>query len=133
MTLTLNALQIMRKLSLNHATKIYKVPCTTLRSRHLGIPSRYNTKPNSRKLTDLKEIVIVRYILNLDSRSFPLRIRYVEDIANRILLERGVGCVGKNWTSNFVQRQLELSTRFNRRIDYQRVLSKDLDMYNAWF
>ena len=23
--------------------------------------------------------------------------------------------------------------RFNRRTDYQRVLSKDLDAYNAWF
>ena len=54
-------------------------------------------------------------------------------MANRILSERGVGCVGKNWTSNFVRRQPELSTRFNRRIDYQRVLSEDPDAYNAWF
>jgi hypothetical protein len=78
-------------------------------------------------------MVIVQYILDLDSRSFPPRIRCVEDIANRILSEQGAGCVSKNWTSNFVQRQLELSTRFNRRIDYQRVLSEDPDAYNAWF
>jgi hypothetical protein len=72
------------------------VPRTTLRNRYLGIPLRYDTKPNSRKLTNLEESVIVRYILDLDSRSFPPRIRCVKDIVNRILLERGKGRVKKN-------------------------------------
>src|SRR5450432_4800632 len=133
MTLALNALRMTRKLTLSRAAKIYKVPRTTLRNRYYGISSRHDTKPNSRKLTDLEEEVIVRHILDLDSRSFPPRIRCVEDIANRILNDRNATRVGKNWTSNFVQRQLELSTRFNRRIDYQRVLSEDPDAYNAWF
>jgi hypothetical protein len=54
-------------------------------------------------------------------------------MANRILSDRNGERVGKNWTINFVQRQPELKTRFNRKIDYERVLSEDLDAYNAWF
>ena len=109
------------------------MPRSTLNRRINGIPSQQDSVPKSRILTPLEELVIVRHILNLDSRSFPPRIRNVEDIANRILNDRNATRVGKNWTSNFVQRQLELSTRFNRRIDYQRVLSEDPDAYNAWF
>jgi hypothetical protein len=54
-------------------------------------------------------------------------------MANRILADRNSGRVGKNWASNFVRRQPELRTRFNRGIDYQRVLNENLDVYNAWF
>jgi hypothetical protein len=54
-------------------------------------------------------------------------------MANQLLQQRNAGRVGKNWTSNFVRRQPELRTRFNRRIDYQRVQCEDPDVYNAWF
>lgn len=133
MNLALNVLRTNPKLRVSRVARIYNVPRTTLRDRYYGIPSRQDTRPNSRKLTDLEESVIVRHILDLDSRSFPPRISCVEDMANRILADRNGGHVGKNWTSNFVRRQPELSTRFNRRIDYQRVQSEDPDVYNAWF
>jgi hypothetical protein len=109
------------------------VPRKTLSNRILGTSSRTTKVLNSQNLTILEEEVIVRYILDLDSRVFPPRRSAVEDIANRILADRNGGRVGKNWTSNFVRRQPQLSTRFTRNIDYQRVKCEDLDAYNAWF
>jgi len=113
--------------------RIFHVPAKTLIRRFKGQPSRQDSIPNSRKLRPLEESVIVRHILDLDSRAFPPRVSAVEDMANRILAERNGGRVGKNWTTNFVRRQPELNTRFNRRMDYQRVQCEDPDAYNAWF
>ena len=50
----------------------YNVTRTTLRSRRAGRPSRYDTKPKSKKLTKLEEEVAVRHILDLDSQVFEL-------------------------------------------------------------
>ncbi|KAL0943508.1 transposase [Colletotrichum truncatum] len=44
--------------------------------------------PNSRNLSDLEEKTIVKYILDLDARSFPPRLSGVEEMANRLLAER---------------------------------------------
>ena len=49
------------------AAAVYVVPETTLRRRLSGIPSRRDCTPNSKKLTDLEELVIVQHILDLDS------------------------------------------------------------------
>jgi hypothetical protein len=130
------AVQIVRqnpKSKITKIARIYRVPRTTLSRRVHGILSKHDTFNPTQKLTKLEEEVIVQYILNLDSRAFPPRRSAVEDMANRLLAERDGGRVGKNWTSNFVQRQPQLSTRFTRKIDYQRVKCEDPDAYNAWF
>lgn len=113
--------------------QIYNIPRTTLRYRIQGILSTRDTVNKAQKLTKLEEEAIVRYILDLDSRAFPPRRSAVEDMANRLLGARDSGRVGKNWTSNFVRRQPQLSTRFTRKIDYQRVKCEDPNTYNAWF
>src|SRR5690554_1025814 len=82
----------------------YNVPRTTLRRRLQGITSRRDIIPKSRKLTNLEESMIVEYVLDLDSRSFPPRLREVEDMANRLLADRDAPRVGKRWASNFVKR-----------------------------
>jgi hypothetical protein len=132
MILALHTLRTTLHLMPSHVARVYNVPRKTLTNRYHGKLSRQDTRSKSQKLTPL-ESVIVRYILDLDSRAFPPRRSCVEDMANRILSDRNGERVGKNWTINFVQRQPELKTRFNRKIDYERVLSEDLDAYNAWF
>jgi hypothetical protein len=69
---------------------------------------------NSRNLTSLEEDTIIQYILDLDARLYPPRLIGVEEMANRLLAERGAPPVGKRWASNFVKRRLELQTRFFR-------------------
>ena len=70
--------------------------------------SRRDKAPNSRNLTVLEESTIIKYVLDLDARSFPPRLYEVEDIANRLLAERDALKVGKRWAVNFIKRQLEL-------------------------
>ncbi|KAF5725033.1 hypothetical protein FMUND_246 [Fusarium mundagurra] len=104
-----------------------------LRRRHHGIQSRRNSIPNSRKLSDLEEQIIVQFVLDLDSRGFPSRLRFVEEIANSLLADRGASPVGKHWAHNFVKRQPELKMRLFRRHEYQRAKCEDQTIIRNWF
>ncbi|ENH67784.1 hypothetical protein FOC1_g10001255 [Fusarium oxysporum f. sp. cubense race 1] len=86
--LALQALQNNPKLSIRRAAGIYKVGFGVLRNRKNGIQSRSDTIPNSRKLSDLEEQIIVQFLLDLDSRGFPARLRFVEEMANSLLADR---------------------------------------------
>ena len=116
--LALEAIQNDKKLSIRAAAKLYNVPEATLRHRRAGRTARRDTPPNSKKLTQSEEEAVVRYILELDSRSFLPRLRGVEDMANQLLRVRDAPPVGKLWAYNFVKRQPELRTRYTRRYDY---------------
>jgi hypothetical protein len=63
--------------------------------RHAGRAARCNIPANSRKLTDLEERTLVRYITDLSSHAFPPSLRGVEDMANQLLQARGAPYVGK--------------------------------------
>lgn len=132
----ITALQALQKdptLSTRAAGRIYSVPEATLRARRNGTTARRDSIPNSRLLTDSEESAIVKHILDLDLKGFPPRLCGVEDMANRLLAERGERRVGVRWAKNFVQRQPELSTRLTRRYDYQRAKCEDPEIIRAWF
>ncbi len=93
--LALKALENDENLSLRAAAKIYNVHHTTLLQRRAGRPARGDTTPNSKKLTQSEEEAIVQYILKLVSRSFPPRLRSVEDMANQLLRVHDAPPVGK--------------------------------------
>jgi hypothetical protein len=131
--LALQALQKDPKLSLQRAAKIYKVNLTTLWCRQQGILSQRDTIPKSRRLSDLEEQVIVQFILDLDSRGFPPRLRGVEEMANQLLADRNAPPVGTRWANNFIKRQPELKTRFQRKYDYQRAKCEDPTIIRNWF
>src|ERR1700722_5102862 len=111
--------------SVRAATKTYNVTRTTLRRQRDKICSRRDSKPNSKKLTDLEELVIIQHILDLDSQGFSPRLAAVEDMANKLLAAHRKDKVGVNWASNFVKRTPELKTRFNCKYDYQRAQNED--------
>ncbi|PHH56253.1 hypothetical protein CFIMG_007201RA00001 [Ceratocystis fimbriata CBS 114723] len=131
--LALQALRNDTKLRIYRAAKIYNVPPSTLYDRYHGKPSRSDIVPKSRKLSDLEEQVIVEYIINLGSRGFPPRLRGVEEMANRLLADRDASPVGKRWASNFIKRQPDLKTCFNRRYDYERAKCEDPVLIRDWF
>ena len=54
-------------------------------------------------------------------------------MANRLLRDRDIACVGKNWASNFVRRRPELKTVFSRKYDYSRALCEDTKLIQGWF
>ncbi|RYC79608.1 hypothetical protein BFJ63_vAg17509 [Fusarium oxysporum f. sp. narcissi] len=131
--LALQAYRADPKLSLRRAAKVYDVNFSTLHARHNGISARCDWVPKSRKLSDLEEQVIVQYILDLDSRGFPSRHRDIEEMANRLLADRDASPVGKRWAINFIKRQPELKTRFQRKYDYQRAKCEDPIAIRNWF
>ncbi|KFZ23986.1 hypothetical protein V502_01535 [Pseudogymnoascus sp. VKM F-4520 (FW-2644)] len=54
-------------------------------------------------------------------------------MANRLCTDLNASHVGPQWAENFVKRNPELTTRFRRRIDYQRAQCEDPGVLNAWF
>ncbi|KAJ0128848.1 GPI mannosyltransferase 4 [Fusarium oxysporum f. sp. albedinis] len=131
--LALQALQNNRKLSIRRAAKNYEVKYSTLYDRKNGIQSRGDSIPNSRRLSDLEEQIIVQFVLDLDSRGFPSRLRFVEEMDNSLLADRDASPVGKRWAHNFVKRQPELKTRLFRKYDYQGAKCEDSTIIRNWF
>ena len=82
------------KLSLRRAPKLFQLSHTTLLCRHNGVQTRDNTIPKSRKLSNLEEEIVTKYILDLNLRGFPPRLRGVEEMANRLLADRDMPPVG---------------------------------------
>jgi len=111
----------------------YNVPETTLRRRRAGIPARRDSRPKSKKLTELEEEVIVDHIINLDQRGFAPTYAAIRDMADKLLAARDAGQVGVHWPRNFVKRTNSLTTRFNRAYDRQRALCEDPTVIRGWF
>jgi len=116
--LAIEAIRSSKRINSLAAAKLYRVPRSTLLDRMAGRTPRNETRPNCLKLSKLEEEVIIRNILDLDSRGFAPRLAGVEDMANFILESRGGKRVGKLWAHRFVQRQPALKTRFNRVYDF---------------
>ena len=93
--LAIEALKWDPKLSRRKAASIYNVAETTLRARMNSRILRCDYRPKTHKLTAIEEEVIVKYILDLDTRGFSPWLTSVEDMANLLLAERVSGRVGK--------------------------------------
>jgi hypothetical protein len=131
--LALEAIQKDKNLSIRVAAKLYDVRRSTLHDRLAGRRARRDIPANSKKLTELEEEAIVRYTIELATRSFPPRLRGVENMANQLLHARDAPPVGKLWAHNFVRRRPELRTRFSRKYDYQRAKCEDPVEIGKWF
>ncbi|KAJ8111544.1 hypothetical protein OPT61_g5887 [Boeremia exigua] len=94
--LALQALKQDANLSQRRAAAIYSVPQKTLSDRRAGQPSRGNTMPNSQRLDNNEEQVIVDHILELDARGFGPRLADVAAIANSLRAKRNLGPVSTN-------------------------------------
>ena len=115
------------------AAAVYQVVEATLRRRRAGMPARRDCQPNSKKLTQREEEVIVSYILNLDSRGSAPTYAAVRDMADKLLAARSASQVGVHWPRNFVKRTDSLTTRFNRAYDRKRALCEDPILIRSWF
>jgi hypothetical protein len=131
--LAISALNQRQILTERSAAQTYEVSRTTLQRRRAGTRARRDCQPNSRKLTKLEEEVIIRYILDLDSRGFAPTYEAVRDMADKLLAARGAGQVGVHWPRNFVKRTDSLKTSFNRAYDRQRALCEDPALIRPWF
>jgi hypothetical protein len=81
--------------SVRDAAQTFKVPQTTLQRRRARKPAQRDCLPNSRKLTQLEEEVIISYIVNLDQRGFSPTYAAIRDMANKLLAARDAGQVSQ--------------------------------------
>ncbi|EDN91311.1 hypothetical protein SS1G_00714 [Sclerotinia sclerotiorum 1980 UF-70] len=98
-----------------------------------GLTPHTETRANCYKITQLEEEVIIEYILDMDRRGFPPKIKGVEDMANYILESRSAKKVGKLWAHRFVKRHTELKICFNCTCNFQRALCEDSKFLEEWF
>jgi hypothetical protein len=122
--------------SLRATANTYDVPFATLRERHLGVLSRKETTPNSRKFTNNEEQVLLRKVLQLSTDGFPPQRAIVEEMANTMLQTKNPSHpqrVGTKWVANFVKRHPELSSVYNRKFDIQRAEVEDPKLISLWF
>ena len=131
--LALYAIQQDATLSIRRAAKLYNVPQSTLSDRRAKKPQRRDTRPNSIKLSLTEEEVIIRHILELDSRGFLSRLAAVKNMADSLLAARHCKPVGVNRPASFVKRTPELAVKFNRKYDYKRALCEDPQLIGDWF
>ncbi|KFY26191.1 hypothetical protein V491_01420 [Pseudogymnoascus sp. VKM F-3775] len=131
--LAIQAIKLYQFRSVRAAAIAYDIPPQTLRDRIKGTAPRCDTPSNTQRLTFQEEEAVVRYILDLDSRGFPPRPAAVQEMADLLLAERDVSPVGKNWTSSFITRRIEIKTKFGRKYDYKRALCEDPVIIGDWF
>jgi hypothetical protein len=86
------------------AVRTFNVPRMTLRDRGAGKPARHDCRPNSKKLTQLEEDVIVRYILDLVQRGVSPTYAAIRDMADKLLVARGAGRVTLSSVQTVLQR-----------------------------
>jgi hypothetical protein len=92
--LVIEAIRTSKKLSKYSTAKLYDILYTSLSNRIAGRTYRPDAIANRQKLSEVEEGVLIRYILDLDSRGFAPRLTSVEDIANLLLKSRGQDPVG---------------------------------------
>ena len=120
-------------LSVKRAAATYNVPRTTVRRRRAGQRSRRDCEPNSKRLTKLEEEAIVQRVLEESLRGIPPSKAHVQDMADRLLRERGGKPTGKNWVNNFIKHTPELRTPWSRPYDRQRAVCEDPAIIRPWF
>ena len=131
--LALRALRTDPLLTVRRAAAIFEVPRSTLGDRCRREASGRVSAIKMTKLTSSEEAVIVRHVLDLDSRGFPPTKALLRDMADKLLEARGGEPIGIRWPDNFVKRTPELKTRWTRRYDRQRALTEDPEAIGAWF
>jgi hypothetical protein len=104
-----SAIILKQILTERRAAETFDVARTTLQRRRSRKPARRDCQPNSKKLAQLEEEVIFRYILDRCQRGFAPTYAAVRDMADKLLTARGAGQVEQKWPANFARRSYRLS------------------------
>jgi hypothetical protein len=90
-SLALSSLHRQQLRSSRRAAVVHNVPKSTPNDRRAGKPARRDCQPNSKKLTQLEEEVVVAYTLDLDQRGFAPTYAAVRVMADNLFAARGAG------------------------------------------
>jgi hypothetical protein len=123
--------------SIRAAAIAYDVPEKTARRRARGIAAKRASRAPNRKLSPTEEISLQEWVLSMDKRGMPPRIATVRQMANLLLAKRfkttTPPTVGQHWVQNFINRDDELKSKYNRKYDYQRAKCENPTLIREWF
>ena len=117
--------------------RAFDVPSRTLMKHLNGVHSRKESTANCRKLSDIEEDTLSRWILNMCQRGLPLQISSVRHLAQLLLSARlkfpEKATIDELWVNQFIQRHPELQSKYTRQYDYQRAKCEDPELMKSWF
>ena len=135
--LAIQAYQQGRVSSHRIAAKTYDVPRNLLQRRLTGIQPRVGSIAKNRLLTVTEEETLVQWILSMDRRGMPPRVRIVREMADLLVAQHRkstpVRPVGQNWVRGLINRHDTLKSKYNRKYDYQRAKCEDPELIRGWF
>jgi hypothetical protein len=116
------------------AADSFDVSAKTLQRRIEGIPPQLGSTPKNRLLTTIEEEILLNRILSLARRGMAPSVETVRRMATLLVAQRNPrASAGKCWARNYINRQPELKSRYNRKYDYQRAQCEDPELIRAWF
>ena len=124
--------------SKNACAKAFDINPSTFKNRFHGISSRREIIANSRKLSDLEEETLKKWILDMAERGLPLQVSRVQYLAQILLSARlkpssTSAIISDRWVHRFVQRHNDIQSKFTSRYDYQRAKCEDPETIRGWF
>ena len=126
--LSLNAYKQGQFTSFRKATSTYDVPRSTAQRRHQGIAPKLGHIAPNRRLTPAQEESLKQWILSRDQRGMPPRIATLREIASVLAAQRAedpIKPIGEKWVYNFIKRNDDLQSKFNRKYNYKRAKCED--------
>lgn len=117
----------------------YNIPRRTLFDRLAGRNSRFQPRPQLRRLKGYQEDGVIKYCLDMERVGIDIRRRHVADVAHRVLKDMAEDPedppppVSRRWVSRFIQRNPELCTVTKQSIEVLRKASHNPNAIVTWF
>jgi hypothetical protein len=119
-------------LNYTDAAKKWNIDRSTLSRRHRGVTGSKQDQYSytAKKLTDVQETVLVRYINDLSARGLPPTLQIVKNLAKELAGEE----IGQCWVRRFVERKKNaLRSIYLTPIDHQRKVSDNSHHYEHFY
>ena len=117
--------------------KAFDVAPRTLMYHLNGMVPRHEKTANCRKLSELEEDTLSRWILDMYQRGLPLQISDARYLAQLLLSARlktpEKATIGELWVNRFIKRRPELKSKYTRQYDHQRAKCEDPELIKSWF
>ncbi|KAF6515068.1 hypothetical protein HZS61_004974 [Fusarium oxysporum f. sp. conglutinans] len=110
-----------RGLSQNEASQKRGVPQSTLSGRLSGQTSKNERIQAHQRISKTQEETLIRWVLRQESLGYALSHSQLRACVEAILQQQGDNKpLGKHWTTRFVKRHLQLSTKLGKRQEAAR-------------
>ncbi|ESZ91407.1 transposase [Sclerotinia borealis F-4128] len=125
---------IVNGVSIRKAALDYGIPRTTLYNRIKGRVSHQKSHQSMQKIAPIQEKRLVEWILVQESLGTSPTYQQIREIGERLFdIKELDSTLGKRWVRNFLERNPEIRTKRQYKIDSARVSGASHDIIAPWF